>query len=110
MKSVLVGLSFAGAAVAQIVNGVSMVSLTYAAASSEATSAPAEATDSASYTTDASGAQYTAPPESSIDIYSAMPYDSMTAGGYSSLDCGYGYTKAYDGSCQAESWVGSHTR
>lgn len=130
MKSALVGLSFAGAAVAQIVNGVSMVTMTsdssYATASASSdyygssaaasssdssyygNSAPPQATDYASSTSDASYAQYTAPPSSSsYDIYSVMPYESMTAGGYSSLACGYGYTKAYDGSCQAESWVGS---
>jgi hypothetical protein len=112
MSSVLLSLALAGSAAAQImVNGMSMVSV---AASSSAvassggyygSSAPAQATDSASATYGASSAEYTSPPSSSYDIYSMMPYDSMTAGGYSSLDCGYGYSKAYDGSCQSMSWV-----
>ena len=111
MKSIIVGLSFAGAAVAQIVNGHSMVSMPdYASASSSSSSggyygAPAE-TSAASSTSNAYDSQYTAPPSSSsYDIYSVMPYSSMTAGGYQSLDCGYGYSKSSDGSCQAESWV-----
>ena len=118
MSTILLGLAFAGAAAAQAVNvnGASMVTLSYASATTSASdnsyygsSAPPQVTDYASSTTDTSNAQYT-PPPSTYDIYSAMPYDSMTAGGYSSLNCGYGYTKAYDGSCQAESWVGSHAR
>ena len=107
--SLFVGLSLAGVAAAQImVNGYSMVAMDSAAASSSnyyGSSAPPAYTDSASATYAASSAEYTTPPSSSYDIYSMMPYSSMTAGGYSSLDCGYGYTKAYDGSCQAESWV-----
>ena len=105
MKSVIVGLSFAGAAVAQIVNGYSMVSMpSYASSSTDGGYYPAETT--ASSTSNAYDSQYTAPPSSSsYDIYSVMPYDSMTAGGYQSLDCGYGYSKSSNGYCQAESWV-----
>lgn len=121
MTSFLVGLSLAGAAAAQIaVNGYSMVAVDYQAEASASasggyyassasggyygSSAPAQATDYATSTSDASSAQYTTPPSSSYDIYSMMPYSSMTAGGYSSLECGYGYSKAYDGSCQTQSW------
>lgn len=109
MKFTLVGLSLVGAVVAQVsVNGMSMVSAATTDGGYYGSSSPAQATGYASSTSDASYAQYTPPPSysSSYDIYSEMPYDSMTAGGYSSLDCGYGHTKAYDGSCQAESWVG----
>jgi hypothetical protein len=46
-------------------------------------------------------AQYTPPPQSE-----AMPYSSFMNGGYSSMDCGYGYYKGSDGSCNSkESWV-----
>ena len=108
MTSFLVGLSLAGAAAAQIVNGYSMVSIDLSASSSSGgyygSSAPAQATDYASSTSSSSSAQYTSAPSSSADIYSMMPYESMTAGGYSSMACGYGYTKAYDNSCQSMSW------
>lgn len=44
-------------------------------------------------------AQYTPPPQT-------MPYSSFMAGGYMSMDCGYGYNKGSDGSCTStESWV-----
>ncbi|KAH8120027.1 hypothetical protein DFH11DRAFT_26747 [Phellopilus nigrolimitatus] len=130
MKSALVGLSFAGAAVAQmIVNGASMVTLSSSDSGAIATasssggsyygspapaqatnyassggsyygsSAPAQATNYATSTYGASSSQITEAPSSS------MPYESMTAGGYSSMNCGYGYSKAYDGSCKAQSWV-----
>jgi hypothetical protein len=46
-------------------------------------------------------AQYTAPPQTQD-----MPYSSFMAGGYSTMDCGYGYLKGYDGSCTSmKSWV-----
>lgn len=45
-------------------------------------------------------AMYTPPP-----TMSTMDYSSFMAGGYSSMACGYGYSKASDGSCQAMSWV-----
>jgi hypothetical protein len=35
-----------------------------------------------------------------------MPYESFKSGGYKSMDCGYGYYKGSDGSCNSkESWV-----
>ena len=114
MKSAVV-LSLVGAALAQIsVDGYSMITI----ANSEPTqssyasdyygsSAPAQYTsDAASSSYSAPPSEYTTPPSSSsYDIYSMMPYSSMTEGGYKSLDCGYGYSKAYDGSCQSMSWV-----
>lgn len=39
------------------------------------------------------------------DIYSAMPYTSMTAGGYKQLGCGYGWYKNSQGQCMKENWV-----
>ena len=114
MSSLLVGLSLAGAAAAQLVNvnGYSMVPINSqamnAASSSSGgyygSSAPAQATNYATSSAAASDAQYTSPPSSTYDIYSMMPYESMTAGGYSSLACGYGYSKSSDGSCQSQSW------
>lgn len=45
--------------------------------------------------------QYTPPPQNE-----AMPYSSFMDGGYKSMDCGYGYNKGSDGSCNSkESWV-----
>jgi hypothetical protein len=38
-------------------------------------------------------------------FYDIMPYQSYQSGGYKSLECGYGYSKQNDGSCQPESWV-----
>ncbi len=46
-------------------------------------------------------AQYTPPPQTHD-----MPYSSFMAGGYKSMDCGYGYQKGYDGSCTStQNWV-----
>lgn len=42
---------------------------------------------------------------SSVNPYDAMPYTSMTAGGYSSMGCGYGYQKDNNGYCSQMSWV-----
>jgi hypothetical protein len=50
--------------------------------------------------------QYTPPPSyQSSDPYEQMPYSSFTHGGYSQMDCGYGYKKGSDGKCTPESWV-----
>lgn len=129
--SVFIGLSLASAAAAQVVNGMSMVpaypsasatasypptssdtsNYGYSAAASSSSggyygsAAPAQYTGVTSSAAYAPPSQYTAPPSSSVDIYSMMPYSSFMAGGYQSLDCGYGYSKASDGSCQAMSWV-----
>jgi hypothetical protein len=47
--------------------------------------------------------QYTPPPAQYSSV-SEMPYSSFTGGGYSQMDCGYGYKKGYDGKCSPESW------
>jgi len=82
MKSIIFGLSLAGAATAQFVNGMSYVAAptNYAAPPSQVTQAPS-------------------------DFYQQMPYDAFQSGGYKSLECGYGYYKGSDGSCMTESWV-----
>ena len=49
--------------------------------------------------------QYTPPPSESSYPYQQMPYSSFTNGGYSQMDCGYGYKKGSDGKCDPESWV-----
>lgn len=49
--------------------------------------------------------QYTPPPAQPSDPYQMMPYSSFTGGGYSQMDCGYGYKKGSDGKCYPESWV-----
>jgi len=101
MKSVIFGLSLASAAAAQVVNGgVSM--LPALTPSQEASSA---APTQASSTEAASSEITSAPSSSSTDFYQVMPYSSYMAGGYQSLDCGYGYQKSSDGYCTAMSWV-----
>lgn len=110
MNSVLTALTLAGAAAAQIVAGsVTMVP----ASQVYATSAPADnhvAASSSAQATSASGSssapasQYTQPPATDGG-YSNMPYSSFMSGGYKSMNCGYGYSKGSDGSCQAMSWV-----
>jgi hypothetical protein len=119
MKSIFIGLSLIGAATAQIVNGLSSVPATAAASSpaqssatpsasaqSAATPAPsASATPPPTQPSSGVAAQYTAPPAPGQDFYSYMPYSSMTSGGYSQLQCGYGYQKQGDGSCVPQSWV-----
>lgn len=118
MKSAIFGLSLAAGAAAQIVNGVSMVSMAasttaayaaatdYAAASSASSyygsSAPPAYTAAGSSVEYAPPSQYTTPP---LYTVTSMDYASFTAGGYSSMNCGYGYSKASDGSCQSETWV-----
>lgn len=86
MKSIFFGLSLAGAATAQIVNGLKMITLT-----PSATQAPASTTE--------------APQATSTNFYERMPYSAYQSGGYKELPCGYGYVKQADGSCQPESWV-----
>lgn len=109
MKSIFIGLSFISAATAQIVNGLSSVPVTTAAsasAQSAATPAPSSApTPPPTQPSSGVAAQYTTPPAQGEDFYSYMPYSSMTSGGYSQLQCGYGYQKQGDGSCVPLSWV-----
>ncbi len=62
---------------------------------------------SAAYTYTAAASAYTPPPSymSSVYSYQESSYSSFVGGGYSSMDCAYGYSKAYDGSCSSMSWV-----
>jgi hypothetical protein len=109
IKAILVGFSLAGAAAAQIAAGAPSA---VPASSGPSSSAP-EQTPSASAVDNTQqygqysqeSAQPTEAPSSSSNIYEMMPYSSYQNGGYKSLECGYGYKKADDGSCQAESWV-----
>jgi hypothetical protein len=49
---------------------------------------------------------YTQPPQYSPEqMTSAMPYSSFMNGGYSSMNCGYGYQKGSDNKCSQMSWV-----
>ena len=120
-SSLLFGLSFATAALAQIqVNGASsiaasLVPSTTAAPASAAgsSSAPVATTSAASSASSAPASQITSAASydassASAAAYSMMPYSSFMAGGYKSMDCGYGYSKASDGSCKSESWVCIH--
>ena len=106
MNALFVALSAAGYASAQYVNGYSMVSMP-SDGSYYGSSAPPQYTGAASSTYGGSVSQYTPPPSQS-SFYEVMPYESMTAGGYSSLECGYGYYKASNGYCMQESWVSFH--
>lgn len=47
----------------------------------------------------------TASAASTYNVYSEMPYQSMSAGGYQQLQCGYGWSKGANGQCVKESWV-----
>lgn len=114
MNAFLVGLSLVSAATAQVANGVSAIpysavygssSQAYSTAAASSSNGYAAYTQAASSSSAASSSMITqAPSSSSYDIYSAMPYSSFMSGGYKSLDCGYGYQKMSDGSCQAMSW------
>ncbi len=109
MNSVLTILTLAGAAAAQIVAGpVTMVpsSQVYATSTPSAGDNHVAASSSApSYSSSAAPSDYTQPPKATDGGASDMPYSSFTNGGYKSMDCGYGHTKASDGSCQSMSWV-----
>ena len=126
MISLVVGLTLASYATAQVVSLIPNPNLASgaASASSSPTNAPPAPTSSSSgsgyagasspsynqYGNSAAPAynqytpppaQYTPPPQSE-----AMPYESFMSGGYSSMQCGYGYNKGSDGSCTStESWV-----
>lgn len=131
MNSLIIGVTLASAAAAQIVNGASMIpaSMAYSAAPSAAAggynaggsgyAAPSDGyapPPPAASSADASSSGYAPPSYSgSVSVTSAPPsqytpppdmsYSSFMAGGYKSMSCGYGYSKASDGSCQSESWV-----
>lgn len=75
--------------------------------SSSYSGAPPAVTSTPSYSNNQYGsysappAQYTPPPQTA-----EMPYSAFMAGGYKSMDCGYGYQKGSDGSCTStQSWV-----
>ncbi|TFK30948.1 hypothetical protein FA15DRAFT_39014 [Coprinopsis marcescibilis] len=77
MKSIVISLSLASAAVAQVVNGLSYIAaptVNLAASVPQITEAP------------------------------AMSWDVFQSGGYKELTCGYGHRKEADGSCLPESW------
>ena len=111
MKSIVFGLALASVASAQSVLGVSMVTLDSASTSSDASSssayygsaAPAQYTGATSSSGYVPPSMYTEAP--STASATDMSYSSFTAGGYSSMNCGYGYAKGSDGSCQMQSWV-----
>lgn len=118
----LLGLSLIGAASAQVANGVVAVPMPGLSAGSSAPAVTASASASGSASPSGSSPspaqtspssyggssappnpQYTPPPY--YETSSAMPYSHFQSGGYKSMDCGYGYQKGGDGSCQKMSWV-----
>ncbi|KAG6837325.1 hypothetical protein H0H93_011420 [Arthromyces matolae] len=68
----------------------------YAAAPYAAAATPASVSS-------APPSQYTTAP--SGGFYDTMPYSVYQNGGYSQLQCGYGYVKGSDGRCKPESWT-----
>lgn len=107
MKYLFAGLAFAAIAAAQdpgaSPSGTQPVPTPAAAYSAPAAATPAPAPYSPPSYDGSQQAGYQPPaPQYYTD---AMPYQSMVSGGYKSLDCGYGWKKGSDGSCQQESWV-----
>jgi hypothetical protein len=107
MFSVAFGFALASSAAAQSIIGMSSIPTSGATAfnmpiATGAGSYYGQATASASASS-APPSQYTPPPSYSSD--SMMPYSSFTAGGYSSMACGYGYQKGSDNKCSSMSWV-----
>ena len=120
MISIAFGLTLATYASAQVVSMVANPNLASSASGSASasysTNAPPAATSASpgqynqygSSSSSPSSNQYTsAPPQYTPPPMSeAMPYSQFMNGGYSSMDCGYGYSKGSDGSCNSkESWV-----
>jgi len=93
MKSIILGLSLVGVAVATQVPGVPL------------TAPPSLPTDTAHVV-----APTPAPPPPHdpnapvVDFYQEMPYSAYQNGGYKSLECGYGYEKHDDGQCAPVGW------
>jgi hypothetical protein len=84
-SKLFLALSLAGAASAQVALGSAPVTTPAPAVAAPAANAPSS--------------------DSSNDSYlQSMPYDQFKNGGYKQLNCGYGYSKGSDGSCQPESW------
>lgn len=122
MKSIFFGLSLVGAAAAQIVNGVSMVSAEAspsAASASEPVASTSVVTPTATPASGPADVNYGAsgppaptpapagpPPQ---DFYQIMPYSQYQSGGYQNLDCGYGHSRNSQGYCMPESWVRTPT-
>lgn len=111
MNSVIAVLSLAGLVASQAIEVMPVFTTSYAAG---ATPAAAQYGVQAAYgaAAGASGGggyaqpEATAAPSATYDVYSAMPYQSMTAGGYKQLSCGYGWYKdSSSGMCMQESWV-----
>jgi len=114
IRSFVAVLSAVGYATAQVPLGVEMVPNPDAPSNSPAPSYPSDSGSSWSSSlpvetgTPAYGAppsQHTPPPAESSSVYQPMPYSSFTGGGYSQMDCGYGFKKGHDGKCTPESWV-----
>jgi hypothetical protein len=72
-------------------------------ASGSSSSYPAH-TSAPSSSYSAPPSQYTAAPSDYQSQTVGMPYSSYMNGGYKSMNCGYGYSKESDGSCQTQSW------
>lgn len=99
MKSIILGLSLVGVAVATQVPGVPL------------TAPPSLPTDVPVLTDTAHLVAPTpapAPPHVGdapvVDFYQEMPYSAYQNGGYKSLECGYGYEKQDDGQCAPIGW------
>jgi len=99
MKSIILGLSLVGVAVATQVPGVPL------------TVPPSQPTDVPVLTDTAHLGAPTpapAPPHDGsapvVDFYQEMPYSAYQNGGYKSLECGYGYEKHEDGQCAPVGW------
>ena len=110
IRSFVVVLSALSYATAQVPLGVSMVpnpnmvnSPAPSPSNPDLSSVPPVETGSPVY--GAPPSQYTPPPANPSSYYEPMPYSSFTNGGYSQMDCGYGYKKGDDGKCSPESWV-----
>jgi hypothetical protein len=111
MKYLFAGLAFAAVAAAQD-PGASPYGAQPAATPAAAYSAPPAVTSApAAYSpppydgSQQQGYQPPAPEQQGSHYTDVMPYQSMVSGGYKSLDCGYGWKKGGDGSCQQEPWV-----
>jgi len=116
IRSVVVVLSAVSYATAQVPLGVQMIPNPEMSSYSPSPSYPSDSgsslsilpveTGSPSSSYGAPPSQYTQPPAESSSSYEPMPYSSFVDGGYSHMDCGYGYKKGSDGKCAPESWWG----
>lgn len=98
MISTILALGFA--TVAAATNAVEVLPMYTTAAAAEATGAMM-----AQQAYGSGGGEVVQPTSTSADIYSAMPYQTMQAGGYKQLQCGYGWAKDSNGKCVQQSWV-----